>query len=651
MMNPKKKNPLHSGWWMLFAFIGLLCSQNTWAQSFPEGFNYQAVLRDPAGNLIHSQNVTLRIGILSGTINGTLEHEETFSISTDAYGYVNIVVGQGTSTGMGQVAFDAIHWGSSDHFIHIELDINNNGIYTDAGTTQFYTVPYAMHSKTSDQQYSLSTLSDVDTADLQTGCTLTWNGTHWVAGTLVTASDSVLYAVTTATSAYADTAFVALNAINIGACDTATFALNADAAVYAAGADTALVANHAIYSDTAVYAWNVANKWSLNGDSIGGSEVLGTTNNADFSLISNNAERMRITSDGRVGIGTADPEASLHVVGNEGFMVTGTLGAGTARDFTGPRFVWYPRKAHLYSGTGGFLDDSRMGNYSFGSGDRVRPSGDCSVALGRITWADGEASFAGGYDSRALGDYSIAYGDVSQAHGECGVALGRDARANGTAAVALGYHPHATGAYSVAMGYQCRASDSSSWALGHQARSTHKGAFVWNDQSGGVLYSTAENQFLARASGGFNFYTHSDNLTGVELASGAGAWSTVSDSTQKEHFETLDYQEVLRKLQSIEVSEWNYIAQADSIRHVGPMAQDFYAAYGLGHNETSITTTDIDGVNLAAIKALAEQSKVLEAKANELEIMRQKQTELLHRIDRLEALLIQGRNGDLQSKR
>ncbi len=52
------------------------------------------------------------------------------------------------------------------------------------------------------------------------------------------------------------------------------------------------------------------------------------------------------------------------------------------------------------------------------------------------------------------------------------------------------------------------------------------------------------------------------------------------------------------------LSTWNYKAQDDSIRHMGPMAQDFHAAFGLGVSDKLIDTIDPDGVALAAIQGL-----------------------------------------------
>ena len=79
---------------------------------------------------------------------------------------------------------------------------------------------------------------------------------------------------------------------------------------------------------------------------------------------------------------------------------------------------------------------------------------------------------------------------------------------------------------------------------------------------------------------------------------------SLSDRTLKENFEVLDGVDVLERLSRIPISEWNYKAQDQAIRHVGPMAQDFYAAFHLGEDDRHISTVDADGVALAGIQAL-----------------------------------------------
>jgi hypothetical protein len=66
---------------------------------------------------------------------------------------------------------------------------------------------------------------------------------------------------------------------------------------------------------------------------------------------------------------------------------------------------------------------------------------------------------------------------------------------------------------------------------------------------------------------------------------------------------------------------WNYKSQDTEIRHAGPTAQDFHAAFGLGESELMINTIDIDGINLAAIKALEERTRELREATAEIEVL------------------------------
>jgi trimeric autotransporter adhesin len=129
-----------------------------------------------------------------------------------------------------------------------------------------------------------------------------------------------------------------------------------------------------------------------------------------------------------------------------------------------------------------------------------------------------------------------------------------------------------------------------------------QGCFVWSDGSNSTS-STTNEQFMARASGGFVFYTSPYNA-GAELPAGSGSWAPLSDRNAKENFEPVNPLSVLAKVAALPVTTWNYKAQAQSIRHIGPMAQDFYAAFEVGENDTHIPTIDEEGVALAAIKGL-----------------------------------------------
>ena len=105
------------------------------------------------------------------------------------------------------------------------------------------------------------------------------------------------------------------------------------------------------------------------------------------------------------------------------------------------------------------------------------------------------------------------------------------------------------------------------------------------------------------------------------MAPGGGSWAALSDANMKENFREVSGEEVLAKLAAIPVREWNYTSQDASIRHMGPTAQDFRAAFGLGDFPLRINTTDADGVALAGVKALEARTRALQA---ELETLRQR---------------------------
>ena len=87
----------------------------------------------------------------------------------------------------------------------------------------------------------------------------------------------------------------------------------------------------------------------------------------------------------------------------------------------------------------------------------------------------------------------------------------------------------------------------------------------------------------------------------------------MSDRNLKENIKAVDPVAVLDKLDRIPISTWNYKSQDDAIQHMGPMAQDFHAAYGLGESDRHISTVNADGVALAAIQGLYRKVKKLTA--------------------------------------
>jgi hypothetical protein len=94
-----------------------------------------------------------------------------------------------------------------------------------------------------------------------------------------------------------------------------------------------------------------------------------------------------------------------------------------------------------------------------------------------------------------------------------------------------------------------------------------------------------------------------------------------SDRNLKENFRPVDDAEILKLLADLPISTWNYIAQDDSIRHIGPMAQDVHAAFGVGEDDRHITAIDADGIALAAIKGLYQQNLAQQKEIAELKVL------------------------------
>ncbi len=152
--------------------------------------------------------------------------------------------------------------------------------------------------------------------------------------------------------------------------------------------------------------------------------------------------------------------------------------------------------------------------------------------------------------------------------------------------------------------------------------------------------SSAPDEFNVYCSGGARFFSNSAATTGVLLAPGGGSWSSVSDRDSKENLSAVDPQAVLEAVVAMPIATWNYKAQDDSIRHMGPMAQDFHAAFGLGVSDKLIDTIDPDGVALAAIQGLhAELEERLAEKDAEIAELRSASEDLRERLERLEALV------------
>lgn len=352
----------------------------------------------------------------------------------------------------------------------------------------------------------------------------------------------------------------------------------------------------------------------------------------------------------------------------DGFAVTGTYHTGSLpADGPGVRVMWYPAKAAFRAGRviGSQWDDTEIGQYSIAMGYSTTASDEAATALGWFARASGYLSTAIGANTEASGVASVAIGESTRATGDISIALGQSTIASSGAATAIGYRTEASdlastamgnktvasGQYSTSMGSETKASGRIATAMGEHTvadadnstaigafASTNgfEGAFVYGDAStvstGGVVNAGADNSFVVRASGGVAFYTNSTLSAGVGVPAGGGSWANLSDRNRKHLFRDISGESVLAEIAAMPIQSWSYRSQDASIRHVGPTAQDFFSAFGLGSSELTITTSDISGINMLAIQAL-------ERRTRELAEARAKLDELESRLAALEATL------------
>ena len=305
-------------------------------------------------------------------------------------------------------------------------------------------------------------------------------------------------------------------------------------------------------------------------------------------------------SDVILRLQSGDPVGDrLRVDSAGGFVAMGSLGIGLIpQSGAGERMMWHPYRSAFRAGsvssTGSNLwDDGNIGFYSTAFGLNAAAQDIYAFAVGGWVNADGDAAIAMGHRSTADADYSIA--------------IGRAASVNG-----------------------------------------HLGAIVLTDGSTtDSLEASADNQFNLRAAGGIRLYTNATETSGVTMSAGGNTWSTVSDRNRKELFLPVDGEDVLARLRSLPVTTWRYISEEDrTVRHIGPMAQDWHRAFGFSASDTTINMGDFDGVNLAAAQALTARTDALQAENAQLRtdvtVLQQENEALRARLDRLEALLTAG---------
>ncbi len=151
------------------------------------------------------------------------------------------------------------------------------------------------------------------------------------------------------------------------------------------------------------------------------------------------------------------------------------------------------------------------------------------------------------------------------------------------------------------------------------------------DPAIGVWTGAWDDVFRLDGHVGIGTSSFTNNRLQVAGMVGATAFNTTSDRAAKQDFTAVDAQAVLDKVAALPITQWRFTEFPGAL-HLGPTAQDFRAAFGLGLDDLSIATVDADGVALAAIQGLNQ--KLEETRAENAEL-RKRLTELESRIESL----------------
>jgi hypothetical protein len=323
--------------------------------------------------------------------------------------------------------------------------------------------------------------------------------------------------------------------------------------------------------------------------------------------------------------------AWFKVFQNGSFVATGNLGIGVSpMQGKGYRTSWDSYKGAFRSGyADNEWDDATVGFFSWAGGSNSTAEGLYALAFGDTNFArstssiafgsgnevKGAAGFSAGAGNRVCDTYGVAFGNRAYSGGPLinGKCDPDTFNIRGLAAVAIGYYVTADQDHTTAMGK-------------FATNNGFQGTFIWSDGSAqaaaDTFRNTANNEFAARATGGFRFRTNLGGTTGCNLPAGSGVFNCTSSRATKMNFAAVSGADVLAKVRALPITTWNYISEGDKVRHLGPMAEDFHAAFGLGDSNKAIGVQDLASVSLAGVKALEERTAELQDKAEEVERLR-----------------------------
>jgi hypothetical protein len=366
----------------------------------------------------------------------------------------------------------------------------------------------------------------------------------------------------------------------------------------------ALFFNNAGYNNTANGYQALFSNTTGNGNTANGYQALYLNTTADY----NTANGYQALYSNTIGIhNTANGYQALY---------SNTIGASNTA--TGAAALYHNTTGFGNTANGsGALAMNTTGYYNTANGSYAlikNTTGSSNVANGEgvlnqnTTGSGNAANGSNALQQNTSGNENTANGGSALYHNT----TGNGNTANGCKALIS----NNTGDYNTALGYNANVS------AGDLSNATVIGSGAIVGASNAMTFgNTSVTKWgFGTTPGAANILEFNNAVTTAVLTTG-GVWTNASDRNLKENFSTIDGKLFLEKLSKLPVTIWNYKNEPKDIKHIGPIAQDFYAIFGLGNGDKTISTIDPAGVALAAAKELYQQNQELVKRVEQLELI------------------------------
>jgi Chaperone of endosialidase len=489
------------------------------SQSTP-AFKYQAVIRNN-GQIIANTSVGILIKLIQGSSHGSLVYSEVQNQSTNQFGLINLIIGDGTSkTG----SITGIDWSNGPYYLETDVDIAGGTNYKPLGSVQLLSVPYALYSDKSRRanQFEVDGNNSIP-ADSALFVVKDKNGEPIF--TVYETGVEISYNVSSSTKG-------AKGGFTVGGRGSGKGPLQQIMQV--------TTDSIRMYIDT------TSSKGSKSGFSVGGRSTTKDEPAAFFNISGSSQAFILNPSQSRI---FWYPRKEAFLTGR--VLVESPDSVGTNSTATGfeskaignwSQALGYQTIARRDYSTAIGKNAIASGFNSFAFGDGAKALNNDAYAFGAMTEARGTGSFAFGYVGRdslgptghittAIGDWSFAFGLGAQSSSLGDFALGIETRASGGFSTALGFQTMAKSWNDIAMGDSTVASGVCSTTMGYKTIASAWASLAINQEtmaSGGQSFAGG---YLSLASGGasftFGYKTIASNWTSMAFGQ-----QTLSSGTQ-----------------------------------------------------------------------------------------------------------------------